>query len=105
MLKDAKIVAIFTSEFKRTIQTAEPLAKLIKIEIQRVPANNPDELLKRVRAAKGNVLVVGHSDTIPPLVNKLLGAAEAGPIGEQEFDNLFLVIRSTPPRLVRMHYR
>ena len=105
MLKDAKIAAIFTSEFKRTKQTAEPLAKLLDVEIQQVPAKNADELLKRVRAVKGNVLIVGHSDTVPDLVNKLLGATEAGPIGEQEFDNLFVVVRSSPARLVRMHYR
>jgi broad specificity phosphatase PhoE len=104
MLKDAKIAAIFTSEFKRTVQTAEPLAKLLNAQIRQVPANNTAELVKRVRAVKGNVLVVGHSNTVPELI-KRLGVTEAVQIGEQDFDNLFVVIRSTPPRLVRMHYR
>jgi broad specificity phosphatase PhoE len=104
MLKDAKITAIFTSEFKRTIQTATPLARALNIEIKEVPTNSPNALTKLVLAAKGNVLVVGHSNTVPPLLTAL-GIKEKVAIGEQEFDNLFVVIRSAQPRLVRMHYR
>ena len=104
MLKDAKITTIFTTELKRTIQTAEPLAKLLNVEIRQVPANKTPELARQIRTAKGNVLVVGHSNTVPDLI-KLLGVDEAVQIGDEEFDNLFVVLQSTPPRLVRMHYR
>jgi phosphohistidine phosphatase SixA len=107
MLKDANITAIFTTEFKRTIQTATPLADLLKIKIQQVSSKTPpDELAKRVRAAKGNVLVVGHSnaDSVAGLLTSL-GIKDKVEIGEQDFDNLFVVIRSATPRLVRMHYR
>jgi broad specificity phosphatase PhoE len=104
MLKDAKITAIFTSEFKRTLQTAEPLAKEINVKIEQVSSKDSAALLKRVRAAKGNVLVVGHSNTVPELL-KSLGAQEAVTIGDQDFDNLFLLIRNVQPRLVRLHYR
>ena len=37
-LKDARITAIFTTAFKRTQQTAEPLAKALGIQLTVVPA-------------------------------------------------------------------
>ena len=35
------------------------------------------------------VLVVGHSDTLPTII-ELLGADEVDPIGDDEFDRLFI---------------
>jgi broad specificity phosphatase PhoE len=103
-LKDAKITAIFTSEYQRTRQTAAPLAKTLGIDIIQVPSTDTAGLAKRVRSHTGNVLVVGHSNTIPEL-GKLLGVKEAITIGDQDFDNLFVVFRTAAPKLVRLHYR
>jgi phosphohistidine phosphatase SixA len=103
-LKDAKVTAIFATEFKRTQQTAGPLAKALGIEITVVPADHTADLVKRIKGAKGNVLVVGHSDSVPEII-KALGVAAPVTIADSEFDNLFLVRRATPPSLLRLHYR
>jgi broad specificity phosphatase PhoE len=104
VLKDAKISAIFTTELKRTSQTAEPLAKALGLPIVQVPGKDAAGLAKKLAAASGNVLVVGHSNTVPEVL-KLLGVKETVTIGDEEFDNLFVVTAGTAPTLVRLRYR
>jgi broad specificity phosphatase PhoE len=104
MLADAKITAIFSTEFKRTQQTAAPLAKAIGVAVTTVSSKNEADLVKLIRASQGNVLVVGHSNTVPDVI-KALGVTTPVAIADDEFDNLFLVIRSTPPSLLRLHYK
>src|SRR4051794_6005789 len=103
-LKDAKITAVFATEFKRTQQTAAPLAKALGLSVTTVPADNVAELSKRVKSSKGNVLVVGHSNTIPDVV-KRLGFVSPITIGDNDFDNLFLVTLGAKPTVLRLHYR
>jgi phosphohistidine phosphatase SixA len=103
-LKDAKIATIFATELKRTQQTAAPLAKALGLTLTIVPADNTAELIKRVKSSKGNVLVVGHSNTVPDVI-KGLGLASPPNIGDNDFDNLFLVTTGPKPSLLRLHYR
>lgn len=88
MLASSGLSRVYTSEYKRTQQTAAPFATAAKLETQVVPAGKPDELVAKLRAlAPGSkALVVGHSNTVPKLA-ELLGAklahVETGPAGEQ----------------------
>jgi broad specificity phosphatase PhoE len=104
LLRDAKITTIVTSEFKRTRQTAAPLAKALGIKPIEVLSKDVAALVKKIAAAKGNVLVVGHSNSIPDTITGL-GVKEVVAIDDQEFDNLFVVVRGKPPTFVRLHYR
>jgi broad specificity phosphatase PhoE len=104
VLKDAKITAIFATEFKRTQQTAAPLAKALGLTVKIVTSKNAADLPKQLQASKGNVLVVGHSNTVPDII-KSLGITTPVLIDDAEFDNMFLVTRGTPPSLLRLHYR
>lgn len=106
MLKDAGITAIYSSDFKRTIHTAEPLAAMLKIQTT-VLSHEPDAIVQKVRSHKptDTVLVVGHSDTVPRIL-KGLGCSEAIEIGDTEYDNLFVVVTAKPsePLLIRLRY-
>jgi broad specificity phosphatase PhoE len=106
MLKDANISAIYATEFKRTQQTAAPLAKALGLTVTTLPASDTKALIEQVRAAKGHVLVVGHSNTVPDVV-KALGIATPVTVGDTEFDHLFVVTTSTTggSSLLRLHYR
>ena len=104
LLKDAKITAIFTTEFKRTQQTAAPLAKALGLTPTVVSSKSEADLVKRLKAAKGNVLVVGHSNTVPEII-KALGVTTPVSIGDDDFDNLFLLTQGASPTLLRLHYR
>ena len=103
-LKDAGITAIYTTEFKRTQETAAPLAKLIGIQVTKVPGKSMAELVRKLRAlGNGNALVVGHSNTIPSLI-KALGIDTPIKIGDKDYDNLFVVILDKKARLLHLHY-
>jgi broad specificity phosphatase PhoE len=104
VLKDAEISAIYTTEFKRTQQTAAPLAKALRIDPAVIPAKDPATLIAKLRGSSGNVLVVGHGNTIPGLI-KTLSIQLPINIGDNDYDNLFVVLLEEKPRLIRLHYR
>jgi broad specificity phosphatase PhoE len=108
------IAAIYASEFCRTQQTVEPLANQLGLPINLVNqfANdgsvNVDDLVARVWTNNRGqvVLIVGHTNTIPAIIQGLSGVTIA-PIEESEFDNLFVV--TIPrwfgnPKVVRLKY-
>ena len=105
MLAQSGIKAIFTTEFKRTRQTAAPLAEKLKIKPVMSAANDPAPLLAQLKRATAPVLVVGHGNTVPALL-KALGVSETVTIGDDEYDNLFVVVRNAAGKatLVRLKY-
>jgi probable phosphoglycerate mutase len=113
VLKDTGISSIYSTDTVRTRQTAEPLAKARNLEIRVYSTTGPDgkidlaPLARRLGSenAADVVLVVGHSNTIAPLLS-LLGAKESVEIGSGDYDNLFLLVprQSGPPLLFRLHF-
>jgi len=104
MLKDAKITAIITTEYKRTQQTAAPLAKILGLTVTTIKANQPADVMSAVKAATGNVLIVGHSNTMPDVM-KALGAPPPAAIADNEYDNLFVLTVGTTTTTLRLHYK
>jgi broad specificity phosphatase PhoE len=104
VLEDAKITAIIATEYKRTQQTAAPLAKTLGVTVTTIKANEPAELIKTVKAAAGNVLIVGHSNTMPDVM-RALGAPAPAAIADNEYDNLFVLTVGTTTTILRLHYQ
>jgi broad specificity phosphatase PhoE len=102
-LKDAGITAIYATEFKRTRETAAPLAKALALQISILPGKDIPEFVAKLRELKGNALVVGHSNTIPDLA-KALGIADPPSLGESDYDNLFVITLGQMPRMIQLHY-
>ena len=105
VLRSAGITHVFTTEFKRTRETAEPFAAAQHLKPVMAPAKDVDALVAAVKAAKGASLVVGHSNTVPDVL-KGLGVKETIKIDEPDYDNLFVVVRSAAgtATLVRLRY-
>lgn len=103
MLKDAQISAIYATEFKRTQQTAAPLAKSLSVDVTVIPAADLATLEAKLRGT-GNALVVGHSNTVPELLQRL-GAEKPVTISDGEYDNLFVVTVSAKSNVLHLHYR
>ena len=101
-LKDANIRAIFVSEFKRTQETAAPLAKLLSLTPIITPAKDKDSLVAQLRGVNGNALVIGHGDTIPDII-RAIGIGDAISIPDQDYDELFEVVLCEKPQLIRLH--
>ena len=105
MLKDAGITSIYVTDLKRTQQTAAPLAKALGIKPTILPPNDTASLAAKLREVRtGNVLVVGHSDTVPKLIDAL-GLTASITLNDTDYDNLFVVLLEEKPRLIRLHYR
>jgi len=71
-IKKYKPHEIFATVYKRTQQTAEPIAKTRKKQIQVYDAGKQSELVAKIMASEtDHYLIVGHSNTIPLLANLL----------------------------------
>ncbi len=101
-LSKTGIKTISTSQFQRTKQTAEPLAKQLGIQNTVIPVRMDTmnsrqlspEYLKQVSelvaSSAGSVLIVGHSNTVPELI-KALGGDTVPTIDDATYDDLFVV--------------
>ena len=95
MLSAAGVTAIYTTEFKRTQQTAAPLAAMLGVTPKTMPSNDTAALVADLRArhARDIVLVVGHSNTVPDVIKAFGGPVVT--IGDDEYDNVFIVVPAT----------
>lgn len=113
MLSRAGVTAIYATDTNRARQTAEPLAKALKLEIRTYSARDaagklaPRILVDRLDKddAPGIALVVGHQNTVPDDI-AALGSRDKIEIGDRDFDDLFLVVPKSdgPPTVVRLKY-
>ena len=82
--------AIYVSDYRRTRQTAAPLAARLGLTpIVYDPADTP-ALAARVRAGPLPALVVGHSNTVPDIVVQL-GGTRPGPLVHEDFGDIWLI--------------
>ena len=89
-LADKHIGHIYSTNTIRAMSTAEPLSQAIKINVELY--SSIDSLIGIIKSDKGNVLVVGHSNTVDDIVNKLCGQVKiASDLNDGEYDNLFVV--------------
>jgi phosphohistidine phosphatase SixA len=87
----APVRALFASEVKRTRQTLEPLAAATGLTVSVVGAKDTAALVQRILAVDGGIVVIaGHSNTVPAIVEALGGPAGIA-IADAEFDRLFAV--------------
>ncbi|HEX3816667.1 MAG TPA: histidine phosphatase family protein, partial [Chthoniobacterales bacterium] len=103
-LRDAEITAIYTSEYKRTQETAAPLARSLGITPAIVPAKESAALIRKLKSESGNALIVAHSNTLPEIA-EALGISASLKIGETDYDDLFVIVTGARPRLIHLHYR
>ncbi|MDP1976310.1 phosphoglycerate mutase family protein [Undibacterium sp.] len=93
-LQHSAVSNIFTTQFKRTRETALPLAQARGITPQvlgaKRGAEHINEVVAAVRASTGVVLVVGHSNTVPAIASAL-GAPAMKDFCESSFSHLLLL--------------
>ena len=91
ILQDVTFDAFYSTNYNRTLQTIQPTATSNGIEVTLYdPANF--SLVDVIADHTGtNVLIVGHSNTIPELINTYLGAEIYPDMTETEFGNLYKI--------------
>jgi broad specificity phosphatase PhoE len=112
-LEGLPITHAVSTQYKRTHDTAAPTAKAhgIEVHVKPVDATNSatyaTDLAAHIRKDHGGdaLLVVGHSNTVPELVQALVGKPVA-PMGDDEFDRIYVVTLSAdgPARFVVLKY-
>jgi broad specificity phosphatase PhoE len=91
-LSSAKISTIFSSNYKRTQQTAAPLAKELKLDVKSYNPMKATAVLEFLQSAKSpqNILLVGHSNTLGKSIADLGGPPIAA-IADSDYSNLFIL--------------
>lgn len=92
MLNSQPVDIIYTTKFSRNTSTIYPVAnsKGILIKIYEPHAEGFLEMV--VKGDKGKtVLICGHSDTVPFMVNKLIGEDKFKQLDDNDYDNMFIV--------------
>ena len=90
-LEKVKLDEIYSTEYKRTISTAEPTAKAKKLKIKTYNPRKLKDFANYLLKLKKDVLVVGHSNTTPVLAGLLVGE-DIGSISEKIYDRIYQVV-------------
>ena len=96
-LKDRNVQYIYSTNTIRTISTAQPLNELrgaTTIELYNTRDSLDFLIIKLKEVKKGNSLIVGHSNTVDDIVNKLCGEKKVpADLPDSEYDNLYIVTK------------
>jgi broad specificity phosphatase PhoE len=95
LLAESGITSIFTTEFRRTQDTARPLAAKLGLTPVIVKGSDTAALLARLKSSHASdiILVVGHSNTLPAIVKALTGREVT--IADSQYDDLFVLVPAT----------
>ncbi len=95
MLADAGITAVYATEYRRTQDTARPIAERLGVKVRIHKAQDSIGLAAVLKAAhpKEIVLVVGHSNTLPQVIKALGGPALTIP--DSEYDTIYFFVPAT----------
>jgi 2,3-bisphosphoglycerate-dependent phosphoglycerate mutase len=83
--------AIYSTDYNRTVQTAQPTAKKSNLIITLYdPKTITLEKIKKEHLGQ-TILIVGHSNTTPELVNKIINQNVFSTIADTTFGNLYII--------------
>mgnify|MGYP003377673361 FL=1 len=107
LLGSKNVKHIFSTNTLRTTSTAKPLKELylgMPIQIYSSRPDSMDAFIQKIKTIKkGDVLIVGHSNTIDDLANKLVGTKVVpGDLNESIYDNLFILKRKGDLSLIHI---
>ena len=89
-----RIRKIYVTDTRRTQQTAAGLAQRLGLKPDVIDAktDSAELALRAVRENRGHrALIVGHSNTVPEIVAALAHVNNVPPMGDDEFDTMYVV--------------
>ncbi|UTW58485.1 histidine phosphatase family protein [Kordiimonas sp. SCSIO 12603] len=89
-LKGKKLNAVYSTDYTRTLQTAEPTAKQHKLDITKYDPRKLKDFAVELKNLEGTYLVVGHSNTTPYLASLLIGE-KLPMLNEKQYDRVYIV--------------
>ncbi|WPZ09726.1 SixA phosphatase family protein [Roseivirga spongicola] len=92
VLAEQDLAAIYSTPFKRTRTTAEPLAQAKGLTVNVYDFRSQTYLQDMLKKHKGStILISGHSNTTPMVANILLGSEKFKQLDEKEYGMIFIV--------------
>jgi broad specificity phosphatase PhoE len=92
ILEKEEIKHVFSTDFIRTRTTAKPTADKAGVEIEIYDPKNQDGLVEELRKREGNILVVGHSNTVSQLATYFVGEGEKfADLTDLDYDFIYVV--------------
>ena len=92
LLSQTEISALYSTSYKRTRSTVQPIAEATGLEIQTYDPRSADFLKEIMEKYKGKTVVVsGHSNTTPLVANMLIGSRKFQQLSEDDYSKVFVV--------------
>jgi broad specificity phosphatase PhoE len=91
IFSEINIDTIYSTDFKRTLQTITPIANSRKVIIINYDPKTIDIESFKKNTLGNKVLVVGHSNTIPNFVNQIINKKIYNDMDDVTFGNLYIV--------------
>lgn len=106
LLKDSGLQKVYFTPFKRTVQTAGPLLEQLHLDTAFYMPDTTGESLVYEITRHGDwgkrLLIVGHSNTLLPVMRALNVRPPVDSIGDRDYDNLFIVYKNMDTAVVRL---
>ncbi|MFT6093825.1 MAG: broad specificity phosphatase PhoE [Pseudohongiellaceae bacterium] len=90
MLHGKNVTHIFSTPYKRTRDTAAPTSHEHGVLVEEYNPDKGQRLVDKLKTLSGVILVTGHSNTIPRLVNLLVGTSFED-LDERVYDRVYIV--------------
>lgn len=92
ILADKEITHVFSTDYNRTRMTAAPTASQAGIEIESYDPRDQEEFAEKLRKLEGNILVVGHSNTVSQLANNFVDIADPyKDLADDEYNFIYVI--------------
>jgi phosphohistidine phosphatase SixA len=97
LLQDSGLQKIYFTPFKRTVQTADPLVTALHLDTVFYRPDTTGESLIYEITRHGDwgkrLLIIGHSNTLLPMLHALKANPRLDSIGAQDYGNVFVVYK------------
>lgn len=108
MLESQAIQAIYSTPYQRTRLTVAPLAAKKSLKVDDYDPTSKtfvSDLIQKNRG--GTIVVVGHSNTVPGMLNQIIGKEEFKNFDDADYGNLIIVSvaeGATAPKITWLRY-
>jgi broad specificity phosphatase PhoE len=107
ILEKESIKRVFSTDFTRTRNTAQPTAADARVTVEYYDPKNQEAFVADLRSSEGNILVVGHSNTVSQLANAFIDKGEKfADLTDLEYDFIYVVtLDKKGSKVVRKTYK
>jgi broad specificity phosphatase PhoE len=107
ILEKEGIKRVLSTNYTRTRNTAQPTAAAAGLVVEYYDPKNQEAFVSDLRSSEGNILVVGHSNTVSQLANAFVSEGEKfADLTDLDYDFIYIVtLEKNRAKVVRKTYK